>query len=76
MQTRRTDVEDDVQTSANGDYVTLCWNRPAGPGGWIRPQPSFGRRRTLPLRFGALVRLGVLLRLDAGAYPETGWNEQ
>src|SRR5690606_30708075 len=37
MQRRRTDIEDDVQTRADSDYVTLLGNGPAGPGGWIGP---------------------------------------
>ena len=51
---------------ANGDDVTLGWNRPAGPGGRIGPQSSFGRRSTW------LLCLGVSATADG----ETGWNEQ
>jgi hypothetical protein len=76
MQRRRADVEDDVETCADRDYVTRCWNRPAGPSGGIGPPPAFGCLKTLPLRFGVLVRRGVLLRLRASTHRETGWNEQ
>src|SRR5690606_22853253 len=76
IERRRTDVEDDVHACGDRDDVAFLGHRPAGPRGRIGPQPSLDRRRTLPLRAGVLVRRGRSLRLGAGAYRETGWNEQ
>ena len=64
MQPRRTDVEDDVQTRADRDDVTLGWHRPAGPCGRIGPQSALGRRSIRRLCLGA------------SADRETGWSEQ
>src|SRR5690606_41599967 len=75
VQRRRTDVEDDVHALADRDDVTFPRKRPAGPAGGIGPKPAFDYRRTLTLRFGVLVRRGVLLRLRDGACRETGRNE-
>src|SRR5690606_507348 len=67
IQRRRADVEDDVQTRADRNYVTFLRKRPSGPRSWIGPRPCLDRRRTLALRRGLLVRRGVLLGVGAGA---------
>src|SRR6185503_12591150 len=66
-QRRRTDVEDHVLATFNGDFIACAWHLPVRPGGRIRPELLLDRVPYLLLS----------RRNDAEcADEEEGWNEQ